>query len=427
MKLFLIIYDLLLFLSIPFYLLGLALRGRWRPFMFERFGIIPKDRLAKLKRGNTIWLHAVSLGEVSTCKLLISRLSDLYPKKTILITTVTNTGRLLAESLRGDNLVVIYVPFDLSFFIKSFIDRIKPMMLILVETELWPNLLNYTKKYKIPVVVINGRLSDSSFKKYSYFKWFIKYFSKDIQYFCVQSELEKKRFSQIGIPPEKITVTGNMKFDVIEEINEQQLSILASLKQKISRSDNEFIIVAGSTHNPEEEYVLDAFLKLKEEFPFLRLIIAPRHLERLNEIEEVIATRYLVSQRLSKIDLCKKEAVMLVDTVGRLRLIYSFADLVFMGGSLVPKGGQNILEPAYFKKPILVGPYMHNFRAITQYFLSHKGIIQLHHRDEMFEAIRSLLLNKEKVAKLGDIVKSLLVAKQGATSRNLDIIKAQMS
>ena len=241
--------------------------------------------------------------------------------------------------------------------------------------------------------------------------------------FCVQSDIDRDRFLRLGIEDERIKVTGNMKFDAIEELDSKQLSNLATLKNKISLNQQDFFIVAGSTHSKEEEYILDAFIELKKEFDNLRLLIAPRHLERLNSIENLIESRDIKSKRFSKVKINSKDSILLLDTIGQLRLIYSLANLVFVGGSLVPIGGHNILEPAFFGKPILVGPYMHNFRSITQLFLLSNALIQVKDNDDLKSKMKEFIANKDKLADLGKAAKSVLISRQGVTVANLSVIE----
>lgn len=423
MKIILILYDFILFLLIPFYLAYLILKGKFSWEVFSRFKIIDKKISEIIKDKHVIWIHAVSLGEVSTCKSLIRQLSLRFPKKIILVTTITATGRRLSQSIARGNILSLYMPFDLSFLINSFIGKIKPEFLILIETELWPNLLYYTYKRKIATLILNARLSDRSFSKYYLFRFFVRRMVREIKMFCVQSEIDRDRFLKLGIESQRIKVTGNMKFDVIEELNAGELSDLSNFSSKISTRPQDFLIVAGSTHNKEEEYILDAFIELKNKFNNLRLLIAPRHLERLDFIEKLIEKKELKSERFSKVKSSSSDSILLLDTVGQLRLIYSLANLVFVGGSLVPHGGQNILEPAFFQKPILVGPYMHNFRAITQLFLSNDAMVQIHDHSELESKIKELISHRDKLLDLGRKAKSVLTSKQGATIANLKVIE----
>lgn len=426
MKIILILYDILLLLLVPFYLISLIIKNKFNWQVFERFKAINKNVLGNIGPKDVIWIHAVSLGEVSTCKSLIKQLSLRYPQKVILISTITSTGRLLAQSLSKENILNLYMPFDLSFLIGTFIKKLKPKLLILIETELWPNLLYCTQKYNIPTLVLNARLSDRSFDKYRLFSWFIRRLTRGIKSFAVQSELDKERFLQLGIDSARVQVTGNMKFDAIEELDSKQLSQIATLKSRILLEPNDFLIVAGSTHDKEEEYIVDCFRELRREFSNLRLLIAPRHLERLDLIEDYLKSRNVKSERFSKDTLYSSESVMLLDTIGQLRLVYSLANLVFVGGSLVPVGGHNILEPAFFEKPILIGPYMHNFRAIAKLFLSNKAVIQVEDHLELKLKMKELISDKGKLQSLGMAAKSLLASMQGATFINLNLITKEI-
>ncbi|MFH1622452.1 MAG: 3-deoxy-D-manno-octulosonic acid transferase [Candidatus Omnitrophota bacterium] len=426
MKIVLVLYDIILILLVPFYLISLIFKNKFGWEVFKRFKVLDKDVLDRISNKNIIWIHAVSLGEVSTCKSLVKQLSLRYPQKIILITTITSTGKTLAQSIAKDNIISLYMPFDFSFLVSSFIKQLNPELLVLIETELWPNLLYYGKKYKIPIFVLNARLSDRSFDKYIFFGWFMRWLVKDIKMFCVQSELDKERFLKLGIGEKKVLVTGNMKFDAIEELDSKQLSDLASLKEKFSLKNNDFLIVAGSTHDKEEEQILDIFVELRIEFGNLRLLIAPRHIERLDLIEDLLEKKNIKSERISRLKNASWESVLLLDTIGQLRLIYSLANLVFMGGSLVPSGGHNILEPAFFEKPILVGPYMHNFRAILKLFLSGNALVQVEDSNELKLKIRELMQDNNRLLELGKSAKSVLASMQGTTFTNLNIIKEKI-
>ncbi|MFC1708794.1 3-deoxy-D-manno-octulosonic acid transferase [Candidatus Omnitrophota bacterium] len=423
MKIMLILYDIISILLTPFYLASLIFRNKFSWEVFARFKFIDKKVLEAIDGRDVIWLHAVSLGEVSTCKSLIKQLSLRYPQSIILVSTITTTGRTLAQSISKDNILSLYMPFDFSFLIGSFIKRIKPRLLVLLETELWPNLLYYSQKLNVPTIVLNARLSDRSFGKYRMFSWFMRMLTKKIRLICVQSNLDKSRFLELGIDSERVRVTGNMKFDAIEEFDLKQLSQLATFKAKISLKDGDFLIVAGSTHDREEGYILDSFMELKKEFSNLRLLIAPRHLERLDLIEDLLESKNIKSERFSMIKDSSQEAVILLDTIGQLRLIYSLADIVFVGGSLVPVGGHNILEPAFFEKPIVVGPYMHNFREINRLFLSCQALSQVKDAVELKIRFRELISDKNKLRELGQAAKSVIASMQGATSTNFNIIE----
>jgi 3-deoxy-D-manno-octulosonic-acid transferase len=401
----------------------LIFKGKFSWQAFRRFGIVPKRVWQAIQSKEIIWIHAVSLGEVATCKPLIKNLSLKFPQRIILVTTVTNTGMALAKRLSQGNVVSCYMPFDLSFLIRPFIKKINLRILILLETELWPNLLYYIGRGDIPILVLNARLSDRSFGRYRLFSWFIRRISRPVKMFCAQSDLDRDRFLQIGIEKYRLKLTGNMKFDISEELDKIQLREFDTLKTKISLNDGDFLIVAGSTHNKEEEYILDIFIRLKKKFPNLRLLIAPRHLERVDYIEGLIKNKGLRPYRFSRLNLPLPEDVIILDAIGKLPYIYSLASLVFVGGSLVPIGGHNILEPAFFAKPIIVGPYMHNFRQITQVFLSNNALAQARDAQDLKSKMEELISDKNILLELGQAAKQVLSSRQGATLANLEIIE----
>jgi 3-deoxy-D-manno-octulosonic-acid transferase len=426
MKIVLILYDVILILLIPFYFVSLMLKNKFNWQVFKRFVAIEKSVLKEIGPKEVIWIHAVSLGEVSTCKSLIKQLSLRYPQKIILISTITSTGRELARSISKDNILSLYMPFDLSFLMSAFIKRARPKVLILIETELWPNLLYYTQKYKVPAFVLNARISDRSYGKYRMFSGFMKRLVQGIKLFAVQSELDKERLLQMGIDSGRVQVTGNMKFDAIEELDSKQLSQIATIKSRLLLEPDDFLIVAGSTHDKEEEYIADIFRELKKGSGNLRLLIAPRHLERLDSIQDSLRRKNIKAERFSKDALFSSGSIILLDTIGQLRLVYSLADLVFVGGSLVPAGGHNILEPAFFEKPILIGPYMHNFREISRLFLSNKAVVQVRDPRDLKSKMKELISDRKRLNELGIAAKSLLASMQGATLTNLNIITKEI-
>ncbi|MGB9822200.1 3-deoxy-D-manno-octulosonic acid transferase [Thermodesulfovibrio sp.] len=388
-----------------------SLRKRW---IREKFGFFKKnDKIEALKP--KILIHAVSVGEVVAVSRMIKELSSKYE---IILSTITDTGQKIAQDrFKNHNVKVIYIPFDIPFAINKTLRHFKPVALILTETELWPNLIRISSK-KIPVILVNGRMSDKSFNGYSKIKFFIKSLLKRLTLLCVQEERYKERFLNIGAEEQKIHVTGNMKFDI--ELREIHFPWENAIEQPV--------ILAGSTHEPEEEIILDAFLKLNITGT---LIIAPRHPERFEVVETLIKRKIAesskeisfskLSEMPSVFSVKPLAYVVLVDQMGILGSLYRICDIAIIGGSFIAHGGQNPLEPAYWRKPIVCGPFMHNFPFIEE-FLNHKACIMID-KASLPEILKELAENSELRQTIGNRAYQLFLNKSGATEKTLRLIE----
>jgi len=411
-----IIYDIIFFLFIlvqfPVYLF----KGKLKKDFLPRFGFLPEH--TELDR--PIWIHAVSVGEAQAVKKLLEGLKSAYPGKKFVISTVTVTGNKVVRGYCSQDDFVTYLPLDLSFIVGSVVRKIDPCLFIMVETEIWPNIICALNKKKIPIIMVNGRISEASLKGYKLIRPFLKPVLDKISLCCVQSESDAGRFESIGMSREKIRVTRNMKFDA--SIAGQGAQLLRD-KLKLKKSDK--LLVCGSTHKGEEKMILDAYKKLLNDFIDLRLLIAPRHPERSRSIRELVLQSGFDAREISglKQDEPAGREIFILDTIGQLLGFYSIADIVFIGGSLVNKGGHNILEPASFRKPVVFGPFMSNFRDIAGLFLSNNAGIMLRNRLELEPAIRSLLNHPQEAALLGDRGNRLIDSNKGATLRNIEAIK----
>lgn len=415
---FRLIYTLLYILALLFLLPKEYLRrpvNLRKSWLKEKFGIFrAKDnKISKSNRKGRIWIHAVSVGEVLAISGLVRELSKDHD---IILSTITDTGNRVAKERFKENFVeVIYLPFDIPWAIDKTIKTLKPALLILTETELWPNLIFISSK-KIPVVLVNGRLSEKSFRGYKRIKFFMKDLLKKLKLICVQEEIYRNRFIQIGAEDSKVHVTGNMKFD----IKLQEISL--PWENLIPRP----VVVAGSTHKPEEEIILDAFLQLKTG----TLILAPRHPERFDEVERLI--HYKISNIRDVLFLKFKEislplsktakiCIILLNQMGVLGSIYRLCDIAIVGGSFIPHGGQNPLEPAYWKKPIICGPYMHNFPFIEE-FIENGGCI----KTDSFgirNLLNELLEKPDTLIKMGEKAFETFIKKTGATERTILLLR----
>lgn len=415
------LYDIGFFLFSIFYLPALIFKGKLHKDFLERFGIFDKDKRAALTSGkNKIWIEAVSVGEVSLCKVLIPRLRERYPEKEIVVSTITKTGNDLARVSLSGVAAVIYFPLDLSFITRRVVAIIRPEIYIMIETEIWPNLLKALSDSKIPSVLVNGRISDRSFGKYRLVKPFLKRTLERISIFCMRSGLDGKRIIEMGAPKDKVMVTGNMKFDIGAMSN---VGTGFKAEELLDLSQTDKLFVAGSTHEHEEDVILDVFKKLSREFPELRLLIAPRHIDRAVEVAGTVKRFGFEPVKVSAL----KEAgapdrnprVMILDTIGRLNDIYALATLVFIGGSLVKYGGHNPIEPAIFGKPVIFGPHMFNFSDTALIFLSGGAALEAKDAAELFNKCVSLLKDEKRRLNMGENGRKLISENSGATARNL--------
>lgn len=413
----LILYELCLWIYVIGYFPVLLLRKKWHKGFVERFGFFSKETLEALGRSENIWIHAVSVGEVIAVSGLIRQLALKFPQRRIVLTTSTQTGyELAAQKLSGD-VLLLWAPMDFYCSVKSFIRAVKPKLYVAAETELWPNLFYHLNRLKVPVIVVNGRISDKSYPKYLRIRWFLKRFLKCVSVFCMQSPTDVERITAIGAPPEKVKNSGNVKFDDLPGPQ-------AGAAPDFGFKPDDLLWVAGSTHPGEEEIVLEIFQGLKPRFERLRLIIAPRHVERAPEIERLIRSQgfgcVLFSQMRSKpLD---ASAVILIDTIGQLRMVYSWAAMVFVGKSLTVPGGHNIIEPAFFAKPVIVGPHMQNFRDVMQAFVKNDAVVEVRDAAGLSKAVERLLGDTAYRLEIGRRARDVIVHEQGATKRIVEEI-----
>lgn len=382
----LFLYIFLEILLFPLIFIYILFNKKTKSSILYRLGFsLPKEK-------ETILIHTVSVGEFQAAKRLIKKLIENF--KNIYVSTVTLTGKevVLKESLKH-----IFFPFDYPFIVEKFLNSLKPKIAIIFETELWPYFIYKCHKRKIPIVIVNGRISDKSYKKYKMFSFFFRSFFKKIDLIFAQSAEDGKRFEKLGA--KNVLVKGNLKFDF--QIKELDLQV-KDFYNKFT--EGRIGWVAGSTLKGEEEIILNEHKKILKKHPNSFLILTPRHPERSKEVEEIILKSGLSYIKRSQFPKVLKAVVLLVDCVGELAFLYSYAKIAYVGGSLVPKGGHNILEPAFFKVPIIIGPYYSNFKEIVNTFLEKNGLIILNPNDfdlsEFFEKdLSEIGLNGYKVLK----------------------------
>lgn len=395
-----LLYDLIFLLYALVYLPYLLLTRRGYAGFGMRFGLFPPQVKKQIKAKANIWLHAVSVGEVMVIDGFIDRLKKKYPSYQLIVTVTTKTGYTLALERLKDKARVYPAPIDFSFVAGAFVPLIDPKMYIAVETEIWPNLYRKLYHQKVPLVVINGRISDASFGRYKAIRFLLKGILNQVSIWCMQSQRDVEKILDLGADPSRVVMTGNVKFD-------QESLFLDPSSADFASSKDELWWVAGSTHPGEEEIVLDVYGKIIKDDPRWLLVIAPRHVERAPQIKELVTRRGL-------------KGITVIDTIGQLRSLYAKASLVFVGKSLCVGGGHNVIEPAFYGKAIVIGPKVENFKDIVACFKEGNAIVQVEDAHAFEIAVRALCKDASKRETLGAAARRVIAANQGATNRILE-------
>jgi len=416
------LYDAFFMAFSILYLPYFVVKGKWRGFSRQRFGVFQQELLARIKGPCAIWLHAVSVGEVIASLPLYDEIRRNYPSARIVVSTVTPTGNHIARE-RFKGAAVIYLPLDISFITDKVAQIIKPKVLLIAETEIWPNLITSVKKSGAKIVIFNGRVSNKSFKNYSAVRTMLKKILKKIDLFLMQSKADADRITCLGAPDGRVKVSGNLKFDAA--LTSGKADEREGFRKKLGLQPDEGLLIAGSTHPGEEEIILRGFRKLSAEFPKLRLLIAPRHTERYSAVSGLVRSAGFKPRSVSKSDHSPSriEDVYVLDVMGILARLYSAGDIVFIGGSFIRKGGQNPLEAAYYSKAILFGPHMHNFEGIAGSLLSAKAAMCVSDEEDLVRSVRMLLHDPDGRGAMGERARSVLEANAGVAEKDLELIE----
>ena len=398
--------------------------GKYRPGFGQRLGRYPAEVLALAER-RPIWVHAVSVGETVAALPLLSALHGARPDLPLLVSTVTPTGQATARERAREAAAVCYFPFDLAGPVRRALDGVRPRLVLLLETEIWPVFLLAAERRGIPVGVVNGRLSDRSFRRYRRVRPLLARCLRSLAFVGAQTRADADRFVALGAPPDRTVVTGNLKIDQAAAAPGAAAVTPAMLEAALGLPPTPRF-VAGSTHRGEEAVVLDAFARMRARVPDLRLILAPRHPERLGEVGRLLDERGWRWRRRSERPGAPGEPppdVVLVDTMGELATLYGIADVVFVGGSLVPVGGHSLLEPAAHGRAPLHGPHMHNFREVTRALAEAGGALPVTDAASLAEAALGLLADPARRADLGARARGVVEAGRGATTRTLALVE----
>lgn len=415
------LYSFLFYLALPYLFFRLWLRSLrqpdYRKRLAERLGYYP------FKLDNCIWVHAVSMGETIAAVPLIKALQARYPSIPLLVTTMTPTGAAKVKAAFGDSVSHAYLPYDLPGAVNRFLTTMQPLIGVIMETELWPNLLAACRKKNIPVCLVNARLSEKSAQGYQRVAPLTRGMLQNLTVIAANGQPDANRFIALGAPKDRVTITGNMKFDL--ELPADLASKSDALRATLGK--DRFIWIAASTHEGEETIILAAHQQLRAHNPQALLILVPRHPDRFDTITRLSEQTFVTARRSLQQD-CKPEtAVYMGDTMGELMLMYGAADVTFVGGSLIPRGGHNILEPGALEKPVLAGPHLFNFAEISELFFAAQALITVTDAEALAAQLVLLMQDPQERTRRGQRAHSVIDANKGALKRQLALVEKQLN
>ena len=425
-----LVYTILLFVYflavLPATAYGVWRRGKEPGSLRERFGRLPAA--VNPDRRPSIWVHAVSVGEALAARPLLRALRAAYPKHRLVVSTTTATGQRVARGFGGDVDAVCYAPLDFPWFVNRALDRIAPDLLLVVDTEIWPNLLRACRRCGVCTLLVNGRLSDRSFRRYRLVRGCMRRVLADVGRVCAQTEEWARRFVAIGADPDRVTVTGSLKFDAVGG-PPAAAGADDSLRAAFAFARSRPVLIAASTLRGEEEPVLRAFARIRRTAPDALLVIAPRHPERFDEARGIAGRAGCRARMRSELATAGDPGgpavdVVILNTLGELGRLFEIASAVFVGGSLVPAGGHNPIEPAAFGRAIVFGPHMENFADVARELVARGAAIQVRDADGLEETLADLMRDGERRSRLGEAARAVVDRNLGATRRTLESVAA---
>src|SRR5687767_1919330 len=425
-------YSLLLsvglLFSSPYFLYQALAHGKYLEGLRQRLGKLPL-----LNKQCVIWLHCVSVGETQAARPLVDRIRKEFPDHALVVSTITRTGQKLAQDVfarEADS--VFYFPFDWRWCVRRALRAVNPTVVLLMETELWPNFLRECSAREIPVALVNGRISQQSYRRYAWIKVFLSRVLESLSLAVMQSEADAQRLQSLGMDSDRIRTAGNLKFDAraVPSAGEKT----AEIRDRFGLNSATPLILAASTHAPEEKIILESFKQIHAAQP-ARLMLAPRHPERFVEVASLVQSSGLSwARRTNAADGGDADAaVVLLDTIGELPATYALASVVFVGGSIVDRGGHNVLEPAAAGVPVVTGSHTHNFHAIVDLLNEANAIVQLPPVEgdaastELAKVVNGLLANPQRRRELAERAKQLIAVNQGAAERTIKLIAPLLS
>ncbi len=418
-----LLYSILFFcvilVGLPYFLFQGILHHKYLVSLPQRLGLLPPE--FEHLRSRKIWIHAVSVGEVLAVLPLVRRVRVEFPEHSLLVSTTTATGQELARTKLRDSVHCFFFPLDFAWVTRRVLRQIQPDLVVIAETEVWPHFLRQCQRQRIPVLLANGRISDRSVKNYERITWMTRKVLPWFSACLMQTSSDCERIVRIGAPREKVEACGNLKYDLNPPADlDQKIDFFRTL---LGISGYRFVLIAGSTLKGEEEIVLGAFAEFQKVEPLALLILAPRHPERFSEVAALLQLKGVNFVRRSKLACIEpagfllKPEVILLDTIGELATLYALADLVLVGGSLVPRGGHNILEPALFHKPVLFGPHMNNFKEMARLFLERQAGFMVQNEAELKSSLDRLYHDPALRKATGEKGFSIIEDNRGATEK----------
>lgn len=413
----------LLLLALPFLPLFIFLGARFRTGLLQRMAFYPKEILDSVRGSRPIWIHAVSVGEVLAAGHLAKELKERFPGRKIVLSTFTSTGNEVARKTATAADLFTFLPLDHPWIVRRALTQLDPSIVIFLETEIWPNLLRSTYRRGIPTLLLSGRLSPNAFRRYSLFRLF---FSKVVRQFTavgMQSAEDAERMAGLGLESDKIRTTGNLKHAPME--NEKgSLQETGDPISAIIRPRERPVLVVGSTHAGEEEILVDVFFCLKSRFPSLLMVLAPRHPQRFDEVEQLLKNKTVRYEKKSKMNgrVAEISDVIFLDTLGDLPAFYALADIAFVGGSLVDAGGHNLVEPARFRKPILFGPHMTNCADLAEEMKRKGAGIEVSGKEDLINTLSELLADRTRAGDMGEIAYNVVQGDRGVMERSMALV-----
>ncbi len=415
-------------LSAPYYFLRLVRRGDWRRDFGERFGRYGSRIKVAVTNRHVLWLHAVSVGEVNLCLQLIRALEPRVPNLKLVVSTTTTTGRGELEKRLPPHISAIYYPVDLRRCVSRALKTLHPEAVVLIEAEIWPNLLWGLRARRIPVFLVNARLSDKSYRRYRRCGFLFRPLFATFAGVSAQSAADARRLVELGCRPQAVHVVGSLKFEAAR-VEERPRVDTAALLRQIGVPEGAPVLLGGSTHAGEEAVLADVFLRLRARFPDLFLVLVPRHFERGKQVGEVLAQRglrFVYRREITAATRLPERALdaLVVNTTGELKDFYREATVVFVGKSLSAAGGQNPIEPAALGRAVVFGPHMQNFAAIAEAFVREGGALQVRDAAELEAAVAGLLADPARRAQLGEAARRVVRTQAGALERTVEMIVA---
>ncbi len=415
---FRLVYTILFALCMPFVFLKLLWRGykapEYRARKLERFGFFKAPNIKE-----SIWVHAVSVGEVLAAEPIIREIQKRYPDKRIVVTSMTPTSSALIHKLFGATVFHVYAPYDLPWLVDAFLRRVKPAFLIIMETELWPNMIHKTSRRNCPVVLANARLSERSARGYRRLKPAVGWMLNELCLVICQHQNDAQRFASLGIDQNKISVTGSVKYD----LDIAQSHIKKGKEHRQALSDQQKVWIAASTHEGEDARLLNIHREIRQQFEDAVLILVPRHPERFESVYQLSLSQKFLTYKRSQCDFIPKDTeVFVVDAMGELLDFYAASDIAFIGGSLVEVGGHNPIEPGALGLPIIMGPYVFNFEAMCQQLASVGGLLLAEDDTSLLTYLLNLMADPEKAKQIGDAALEEINASKGAVLRVVDAL-----